>query len=185
MGREIRLFAVSPESVNEGPGLHFGIFCQGCRHGCKYCANYPSQDFEGGYLEDTDNLIEAIKADERIHNITFSGGDPIEQAAACADIAEAFPGYTVWVWTGYTWEELLEMAKTDDGVKRLIHATTVLIDGEYDYTLNPNLKKSIVNEPNQWNASSNNQRVIDVQATLALNDEVREIIPYQFRAAWR
>ena len=45
----IRLAGVVRESIVDGPGLRFAVFCQGCPHGCKECHNQETHDFKGGY----------------------------------------------------------------------------------------------------------------------------------------
>ena len=64
-------------------------------------------------------------------------------------IKQAFPNKTIWMYSGYLFEE----------IKDYLGAVDVLIDGKYDKTLNPGLGKA------KWRGSTN-QRVIDVQSSL-------------------
>ena len=46
---KIRIAGVVRESIVDGPGLRFVVFCQGCPHGCPGCHNEATHDFSGGY----------------------------------------------------------------------------------------------------------------------------------------
>jgi len=66
-------------------------------------------------------------------------------------------GKDVITFTGYTWEQILEMMGRDEGVKSLIYQTDILIDGPYIQEQR-DLKLAF--------RGSANQRVIDVAASL-------------------
>ena len=67
-------------------------------------------------------------------------------------IRKDFPNKTQWLWTGYTFEELLEIPQGE-----ILKTLDVLCDGRFEIDkLSPN---------KHWVGSSN-QRVIDVQPTL-------------------
>ena len=63
----------------DGPGFRTAIYCAGCKHGCKGCHNPQSWDFKAGKWMEVDELLEIIKADS-MSNVTFSGGDPEQEA---------------------------------------------------------------------------------------------------------
>ncbi|MGB9805126.1 4Fe-4S single cluster domain-containing protein, partial [Desulfofundulus sp.] len=62
---------------------------------------------------------------------TFSGGEPFCQAAALAKVARQVKarGLDLWVYTGYTWEQLL--AHPDPAVRRLLVLADVVVDGRF------------------------------------------------------
>ena len=90
-----------------------------------------------------------------ISGITFSGGDPLHPANRMdvrnlmAEIRERYPGKTIWLYTGDTWENIREYP--------LMRYVDVLVDGEFQ--IDKKDAKLL------WKGSSN-QRVIDVQASL-------------------
>ena len=69
--------------------------------------------------------------------ITFSGGDPMFQAKACSLIARHAKeiGLNVWCYTGFTFEELLELANKNSSILDFLENIDVLIDGKFIYEL--------------------------------------------------
>ena len=130
---KIKLAGLANDSIVDGPGLRFTIFVQGCPHHCEGCHNPESHDFNGGRWADTDKIIEKIKENEIIKGVTFSGGEPFCQAEPLADMAEKKKkdGYHLIAYTGFTFEQLLEKAETDNNVKRLLGCLDNMIDGRF------------------------------------------------------
>ncbi len=157
---KLRIAGIVPESVVDGPGFRYTVFTQGCRHNCKGCHNPQTHDFNGGYIVDTDDLFAEMMEDPLIRGMTFSGGDPFEQPAPLAELAEKAhaAGKDIIVYTGYTFEQLLEMAKSDSAADTLLHQTDILIDGPFVLEQR-NLELKF--------RGSDNQRVIDVPRSLA------------------
>ncbi len=129
----LRLFGTARDSIVHGPGLRFVIFVQGCPHGCPGCHNPQSHDPAGGTPSTTTELWEKIVARPEIAGVTFSGGEPFTHAEALAEIGRAVRelGKTVMTYSGYTYERLLEMAKTDRGIHDLLTVTNYLVDGPF------------------------------------------------------
>lgn len=155
---KIRLYGSLKESITDGPGFRYAVFTQGCPHQCDGCHNLDSHDFSAGVLVDTDDLLADILANPLLDGLTLSGGEPFMQAEACALLAgEARKsGLNVIVYSGYTWEELLENAPWQPGWQDLICSTDILIDGRYEKT-----RRSL----NLRFRGSANQRAIDVPAS--------------------
>lgn len=109
----IRIFGAAPDSIVDGPGLRYAVFTQGCSHGCPGCHNEESQPFEGGTLCLIDDLIADIQSNGLVHEVTLSGGEPFEQAEACAKLAQRLKalGYGIWTYTGYLYEDLCAIAQ--------------------------------------------------------------------------
>ena len=77
----IRLAGVVRESIVDGPGFRFTIFCQGCPHDCPGCHNPDTHDFEGGYDCRFDTLVDAIDKDKLLDGVTFRSDEPFCQTA--------------------------------------------------------------------------------------------------------
>lgn len=110
----LRLYGTAPDSIVDGPGLRFAVFVQGCTHGCPGCHNPESQPHEGGNVRTLDDLMAEIAANKLSQGITISGGEPFEQAAACAELARRAHelGLNVWTYSGYTYEQLTKAASS-------------------------------------------------------------------------
>jgi len=117
----------------DGPGIRYVIFVQGCPHHCEGCHNPQTHDFEGGYFVDGEELLRDICANPLLSGVTFSGGEPFCQAAALAALGEAIheKGLNIITYTGFLYEDLLEKANADEGIRALLSVTDTLIDGPF------------------------------------------------------
>lgn len=159
MYNKVRLSGISYESLVNGPGMRRVFFAQGCKHNCEGCFNPETHDFLGGEEKEIDELIDDVAKNKIIKGVTFSGGDPLEQAGNFAYMAEVFKnaGLNIWCYTGYTFEELLEKMKMDNGIKKLLNNIDVLVDGRFE----------IHNKEDGLRfRGSSNQRIIDVSKSL-------------------
>lgn len=130
---KIRLAGIIENSISNGEGIRKVIFAQGCKHHCKGCFNPSTHDFNGGYECDTDKIVERINNDYMIDGVTFSGGDPFEQAEAFAEIAKKInPELDIWCYTGYTLQELLDKANEKPEWVDLLTNIDVLVDGRFE-----------------------------------------------------
>ena len=98
----IRLFGTAPDSIVDGPGLRYAVFVQGCSHGCPGCHNPESQPCRGGEVRPIADVVAEIAANKLVQGVTVSGGEPFEQAAACAELARQVRelGLNVWTYSG-------------------------------------------------------------------------------------
>lgn len=130
---KIRLAGIIENSINNGEGIRKVIFAQGCKHHCKGCFNPSTHDFNGGYECDTDKIIERINNDYMIDGVTFSGGDPFEQAEAFAEIAKNInPELNIWCYTGYTLQEIIDKSNEKPEWVDLLTHIDVLVDGKFE-----------------------------------------------------
>ena len=155
---KIRLAGTVGASITDGPGIRYTIFVQGCPHNCPGCHNPQTHDFGGGKDVDIDVLLEEGMRNPLLCGVTFSGGEPMGQARALAELARKFRERGVddiACYTGYLCEDLL--AGKVDGAKELLEQLDTLVDGPF------------IQARRTWEAKfmgSDNQRVIDVQRTL-------------------
>lgn len=156
----IRLAAdLQTDSIVDGPGLRAVLWTQGCSHHCKGCQNPQTWDFNAGGLVPIDMVIDAIDELEYHTGLTFSGGDPMFQVEACNKIADHAikKGLNIWVYTGFTYEELIEMSIKKPIYREFLEKIDVLVDGRF------------VLEERDLSLlfrGSRNQRLIDVKQTL-------------------
>ena len=147
------------DSIVDGPGLRTVIWTQGYSHRCFGCQNPQTWDFNGGAEVPLKMVYEAMDELEYQTGITFSGGDPMYQPYPCTEIAKYCKdkGYNIWVYTGFTYEELMEKAKKDKIYLEFLKYIDVLVDGKFV------LKKR---DLNLLFRGSSNQRLIDVPKTM-------------------
>ncbi len=159
----MRYHNITKEDMLNGDGLRVVLWTAGCAHHCINCQNPITWDPEGGLPFDEaarQEIWEELEK-EYISGLTFSGGDPLypdnreELTALIQEVRERYPRKTIWLYTGYLWEEICHL--------ELIPYVDVVVDGRFVEELKDN------NLP--WKGSSN-QRVIDVQMTLQLGKTV-------------
>ena len=165
MSKTVRLAGIAYESLVNGPGMRRVFFAQGCKHKCKGCFNPETHSFEDGEIMDMDKLIKDVLDNPILKGVTFSGGDPIEQAHSFAYMAKAFKNYNlnIWCYTGYTFEELLEVMKVDAAISELLNNIDVLVDGKFEMN---NKREGL-----RFRGSTN-QRIINVRESLKQNKVV-------------
>ena len=148
---------ITKDDMLNGDGLRVVLWVSGCTHHCEGCQNPITWDLAGGLPFDEaaeEELFEALSK-PHISGITFSGGDPLhpfnrsEVFRLMKKCKELFPEKTVWVYTGFLWEDF----KDNPSIKYI----DVFVDGEFMEELKN------VNLP--WVGSSN-QRIINVKQTL-------------------
>ena len=162
----IRLAAdLQVDSIVDGPGLRAVLWTQGCSHHCPGCQNPQTWDFEGGGLVPIDMVKEAIDELEYQDGITFSGGDPMFQPEACNELAEYCKnkGLNIWVYTGFTYEELMKLADKKPIYKEFLSKIDVLVDGRFVESQR---------DLNLLFRGSANQRLIDMPKTLKTGEIV-------------
>lgn len=174
----MNISGIDYESIKDGEGVRAVIYISGCSHGCIGCHNVETHDVNNGvvFTEDIENeIIGNIATRHFISGITLTGGDPLHEnnledvLSLIEEIRVSFPEKTIWLYTGYMWEEIFNTpysrnyictTATDKNAiyrQQIIRNADVLVDGRYiesqrDITL-------------KWRGSSN-QRVIDVQRSL-------------------
>jgi anaerobic ribonucleoside-triphosphate reductase activating protein len=157
--KKVRLAAILPESLVNGPGLRRVIFAQGCPHKCEGCFSPHTHAYDEGLLVDMDDIIHDIRENPMLRGVTFSGGDPWEQADKFAYLAKEIKkvGLNIWCYTGYTFEYILKNQYNRKGWTELLESIDVLVDGKFE--------ASKTNSRLKFRGSSN-QRIIDIKGSL-------------------
>lgn len=142
------------------PGVSVTFFSQGCPHHCKGCHNPETWDFKGGkeFTPDILNkIVEGLTAQGIQRNFCLMGGEPLcpenifLSYLIVSTVKEKVPGAKIYVWTGYTYEDLV--AQNNKHTMMLLKIVDVLIDGPYmEECRNVTLEMR----------GSSNQRIIDL-----------------------
>lgn len=153
----MRYHDITKCDMKNGDGLRTVLWVAGCSHRCPGCHNPITWDPNDGIPFDQaakEEIFEELSRDY-ISGITLSGGDPLfpgnrdTVAELIYEIKEKFPEKTIWLYTGYLWEDVKDLP----GISQV----DVLVDGPYVEVLRDTTL--------HWKGSSN-QRVIDVPSTL-------------------
>ena len=157
----IRIAGFENDSIVDGPGFRLAVFTQGCPHHCPGCHNPETHPFDAGRVIDTQQIISLLKENPLLDGLTLSGGEPFCQPEACLELARAAheAGLNVWSYSGYTYEQLLQMPEA----LPLLRETDVLVDGRFELsqrTLELRFR------------GSKNQRLIDVKRSLESGEVV-------------
>ena len=157
----IRVVDIIEGTSVDGPGLRTAIYTAGCAHACPSCHNPSTWAFDAGRDYSPAELFECIK--QNGFNVTFTGGDPMYQAKALIPLAGEIKrlGYNLWCYTGFTFEQLLRMTEPME----LLQYIDVLVDGPYMEALRDTELRF---------RGSSNQRIIDVQHSLAAHIVVED-----------
>lgn len=149
----IQVIDILPGTTVDGPGLRTSIYVAGCRHKCLGCHNPQSWDFGAGQPMTVDEIMARVVEED--FNVTLSGGDPLWQVDKILPLARAIKekGYTLWLYTGFVWEEILASPE----LSKILQWVDVIVEGRFI-----ELKRDI----SLRFRGSSNQRIINVSATL-------------------
>lgn len=105
---------ITTDDMKNGDGLRVVLWVAGCSHHCKGCQNpvtwnpYDGVEFD---IRAKNEIFRELKK-KHIAGITFSGGDPLFSTnngtifRLCQEIKKKFPTKTIWIYTGYDWEDI-------------------------------------------------------------------------------
>ena len=145
-----------------GDGLRTVIWIAGCDRKCPGCFSPYTHDFQAGVEFDDAAKAELVKdlSEDWCAGITWLGGEPLhpvnfpEVLALAKEIHERYPNKTQWLYTGYTYNEIIN----NTIMSEILNYIDVLCDGPFIQELkDPNLK---------WVGSSN-QNVINIQQRIS------------------
>lgn len=151
--------------TTNGTGIRISLWVQGCSRRCPHCFNKETWDFNSGktFTQDTvDYIVNLLKDDSFIkRDLSILGGEPLELinivplTNLLKKVKSEFPSVEIWLWTNKLYEEVQSL--------ELCQYLDVLIDGAFEQELyNPKLNFR----------GSSNQRIIDVQESLAKGEVV-------------
>lgn len=141
--------------IANGPGIRTSLFVQGCPIHCPGCFNQETWDFTGGSIFSLYVALSIFKSmNKHIAGLSILGGEPLAVQnyhvvqLFISDFKRSFPDKTIWLWTGYEWDQVKDYPIMD--------YIDVCVAGPFDVT-----KRDL---SLKWCGSSN-QQVIDVKKT--------------------
>ena len=166
---EIKYFDIA-----NGPGIRTSLFVSGCTHHCKGCFNEIAWDFNAGleYTTEVEGEIISSLSPLFIKGLSILGGEPMEVrnqkgiVGLVERIKKEMPDKTIWVFSGYTFEELLDSTNSRchcECTMEILENIDVLVDGKFVIELKDLSLKF---------RGSSNQRIIDMKRSLGENKVV-------------
>ena len=170
----MRILKIVPDTVVDGPGLRTSIYFAGCKVHCKGCHNPESWDLGGGEEYYPSGVLQEIR-EYGNKRVTLTGGNPLDQEhlfhlqVLCIELKRE--GYDIWLYSGYTWEEIIKYLDSIlfTNTSRYTELLSILrnIDVMVDGKFIPELKDTSL-----LYRGSSNQRIIDVQKSLEQNQVI-------------
>ena len=154
--------------IANGVGVRTSLFVSGCTHHCPGCFQPETWSFDYGEeftCEVADQVVESL-APEYVSGLAVLGGEPMEPenqralAPLLRRVKEAYPQKSIWLYTGDTFEELLDeqSPRHTEATDSLLACIDVVVDGRFEEE-----RKDITL---RFRGSSN-QRLLDMPASLA------------------
>lgn len=177
----MRYHNITTADMMNGEGLRVVLWLSGCTHCCHKCQNPITWNENDGLVFDVSAKQEIFEELEKdyITGITFSGGDPLhennldEVLKLINEIRISFPLKDVWLYSGYTFEQVMYPVVTDDfnpvrdeminKRRTIVEQCDVFVDGRY-----VDAQRDVTAK---WRGSTN-QMVIDVKKSLEQNKVV-------------
>ena len=145
-GFNVRVARCMERSVAHGPGERFVLWVQGCSLGCPGCFSAETHSFRRGNIVSVTELENRITNIPGIEGVTFTGGEPMQQARPLAELGQRLRdrGFSVMCYTGFTRVQL-ESTKMSS-IRDLLAMSDILVDGRFVIDKAANLR---------WRGSSN------------------------------
>lgn len=154
----MRFAQIRKFDVANGPGIRSTIFVTGCTHNCPGCFNKEYQNFKYGDIwteNETKKVISYLK-EKSVSGLSLLGGEPFQNSKDLAEIVREIKKEVeknIWVYSGYTFEEIIEDSEKLD----LLSQCDVLVDGLFIEELKDLTLKF---------RGSSNQRILDIKKSL-------------------
>ena len=159
--------------IANGEGVRVSLFVSGCRNRCKDCFQPETWDFSFGkpFTADTEQEIYAELDKPYVAGLSLLGGDPFEPenqpdvVKLLRQLKEKYPQKSIWAFSGYLFDRDILSGHLGDWeiTKEYLSYLDVLVDGPF-----VEAKKNL----GLRFRGSENQRIIDVPASLARNEIV-------------
>lgn len=172
----MRISGLYSADLQNGPGVGVTLGTAGCNRRCEGCFNSQFWSLNSGieYTSEHKKQILELISKPYIDHFGIIGGEPLiaRNLFELDDLTDAIklkrPDIKIWIWSGYTWEEILnaQMIPRDETADSIIKMTNLVsLLHQIDYLVDGPFIKDLADSDLRWRGSSN-QRIIDVQASL-------------------
>lgn len=184
----MRYAQIRPMDISNGEGIGVALFTQGCPIHCKGCFQPETWDFEGGkdFGEDEMSLILELMDKPHITRFSILGGEPLSLVnlpalrAVILNVKCNFPEKKIWMWTGYTWDQIVSKWHDLDTQGKLDDFDYYLMDALEDILANIDylIAGPFIEEQKDltllWRGSRN-QEVLDMKASINWNEMIKYV----------
>ena len=164
---------IKNNDIANGPGVRVSLFVSGCTHRCPGCFNEVAWDFGYGeaFTQETIKSILKMLAPAHIKGLTLLGGEPFEPQNQpevlnlLRQVKEKYPEKTIWAYSGFLFDRDILACRLGPAeiTKEYVSYLDVIVDGPFIQS-RKNLSLRF--------RGSDNQRIIDVKASLASGEIV-------------
>ena len=164
---------IKNNDIANGPGVRVSLFVSGCTHHCPGCFNEVAWDFDYGqpFTQETIDAIISMLKPAHIKGLTLLGGEPFEPqnqpdlVNLLRQVKEHYPEKSIWAYSGYLFERDILAGRLGpvEITREYLSYLDVLVDGPFVLS-RKNLSLRF--------RGSDNQRLIDVKASLAKGETV-------------
>lgn len=152
--------------ISNGEGVGVSLFVSGCPFHCKNCFNSVAWDYNYGkpFVKETMDTIIRLLNYDYIKRFSILGGEPLADANAetvyhiLSTVRKTYPDKQIWIYSGYTFEEIMNGGKDNSYKIKALDNADVLVDGRYIDELR---------DLNLYFRGSSNQRIIDLNKSTA------------------
>lgn len=157
--------------ISNGDGIGVSIYLSGCHFHCKGCQNSSIWNYDAGIkltYEVITNIIKHMISNEHVNHLSILGGEPLDKKNLFSTYElvrmtksifnnKFYNEKKIWLWTGYTIEQLWQMSKENVYIDYIINNVDYLVDGQYQDE-NRDIRRKY--------SGSTNQRAIDMKKTI-------------------
>lgn len=136
----MRYCKIDPTSINDGKGVRTVLYVSGCTMNCLGCHNPQTHSFDYGreFNNQAKEYLFKYLSKPYIDGLTLTGGHPLESRinkevlSLIDEVKLKFPNKTIWLYTGYTIDEIIN--QEDMTNKFIISQCDYVVDGKFDIT---------------------------------------------------
>lgn len=135
----MRYAGIIYDDTAAAPGLCLSFYTQGCDIHCPGCHNPCTWDFDGGHeftAETLEHIISGIKKNNITRNFAVLGGEPLARpnlfltAMIIQEVRNVYPNIKIWLWSGYTMNEIMSN-KSNSHLKLILQHIDTLVTGPF------------------------------------------------------
>lgn len=136
MSIRLKISAIVPLRIEDGPGIRTTIFFHGCSRKCEGCHNKSLLDGTAEWEEKSirEIFLELEEVKNPNKRVTISGGEPLEQKEGLTELINYLnqKGYDIALYTSYNLDEIPQsITKKINYIKVGHFISSLKVEGKY------------------------------------------------------